>query len=125
TSNDGKNIVMFRNDGGTAIATTYWWANIGGSFIDADIIFHETYQHATSSMPCTGYYIQNTASHEFGHAIGMAHSDVASSTMYPSEGGCETSKESLDADDITGIQTIYPLNTGTPPPAPTPPSTDT
>src|SRR5712692_3048610 len=39
TTNDGINLVLFRNaSSGSAIATTYWWS-IGPRIVDADIVF--------------------------------------------------------------------------------------
>ena len=39
TTNDGINLVLFRNaSSGSAIATTYWWS-IGSRIVDADIVF--------------------------------------------------------------------------------------
>jgi hypothetical protein len=108
---DYKNEVFFRNDtGGSVIAETYWYSS-GTTLVDADIVFHEA-DHAftTASYGCTGseYYIENTGTHEFGHVLGMAHSTVTTATMYPYSDYCETIRETLDPDDIAGIQSLYP-----------------
>lgn len=50
------------------------------------------------------------AAHEFGHALGLAHSTVQGSLMYPYYGGPACA---LTQDDIDGIQQIY----GAPPTA--------
>ena len=44
------------------------------------------------------------ALHEFGHALGLGHSDVVGSVMEPVYAGA---RRILTADDIAGIQTIY------------------
>jgi hypothetical protein len=50
------------------------------------------------------YDLQTVLLHEVGHALGLGHSDIDGSVMFPSyEGG----KRSLTADDIAGIQHIY------------------
>ena len=50
------------------------------------------------------------AIHEFGHALGMAHSQIDTADMYAYYEGAN---ESLTSDDVAGIQSIY----STPPPA--------
>jgi len=109
-TNDGINVVMFRNaSSGSAIATTYWWSN-GSHIIDADIVFWDGgFQFFTGSTGCSnGFYIEDIAAHEFGHALGLGHSTVASATMFPSVSTCATGNRTLDPDDIAGVEALYP-----------------
>jgi len=109
-TNDGINVVMFRNaSSGSAIATTYWWSS-GSHIIDADIVFWDGgFQFFTGSTGCSnGFYIEDIAAHEFGHALGLGHSTVASATMYPSVSTCATGNRTLDPDDIAGVEALYP-----------------
>ncbi len=48
--------------------------------------------------------LYQTALHELGHALGLAHSTDASAVMYPTLG---TADPDLDANDIAGIQALY------------------
>jgi hypothetical protein len=110
TTNDGVNVVMFRNaSSGSAIATTYWWSS-GSRIIDADIVFWDGgFQFFTGSTGCSnGFYIEDIAAHEFGHALGLGHSTVTSATMYPSVSTCATGNRTLDPDDIAGVEALYP-----------------
>lgn len=113
-----KNEVFFRTDAPGPIAQTYWWAS-NGHFLDADIVFYENNAFVTHAEACNGaYYIENTVAHEFGHALGLYHSPYDTATMFATEGACETSKETLDPDDIAGVLSLYPASTNVPPAAP-------
>ena len=119
-TNDGINLVMFRNaSSGSALATTYTWFS-GTRMLDADIVFWDAgFQFFTGSSGCsTGFYIEDVATHEFGHALGLGHSTSATATMYPSIATCSQQSRSLDADDIAGVLALYPA-TGAPPTPPT------
>ncbi len=117
-TNDGVNLVVFRNGAsGGAIATTYWWSN-GSGIIDADIVFWDgAYRFFSGTAGCTGgFYIEDIAAHEFGHALGLGHSAVASTTMFPSTSSCNQRNRTLEPDDIAGVQSLYPPRAA--PPAP-------
>jgi hypothetical protein len=108
-TNDGLNVVTFRNaSSGSAIATTYYWYNSSG-LVDADIVFWDgAFKFFTGSSGCSGgFYIEDIAAHEFGHALGMGHSAVTGATMYPSVSSCNQGNRTLDADDIAGLLSLY------------------
>jgi hypothetical protein len=115
-TNDGVNAVFFRDDASGYIAETYWWWDGTGHLVDADIVYHENYKFYSGNMGCNGdgYYIENTGSHEFGHLLGLAHSSVDTAAMWPNSGACETIRETLDPDDLAGIQSLYPGSLSTP-----------
>ena len=118
TTNDGINLVLFRNaSSGSAIATTYWWSN-GSRIVDADIVFWDgAFQFFAGATGCSGgFYIEDIAAHEFGHALGLGHSTSTNATMYPSVSYCNMGNRTLDADDIAGVTALYALH---PPSAPT------
>ncbi len=115
-TNDGINLVLFRNaSSGSAIATTYWWSS-GSRIVDADIVFWDgAFRFFAGSSGCSGgFYIEDIAAHEFGHALGLGHSTSTNATMYPSVSSCSAGNRTLDADDIAGARALYPLQ---PPPA--------
>lgn len=115
-TNNARNEVFFRNaSNGGAIATTYTYSS-GGRTIDTDIVFWDgAYKFFTGSSGCSGgFYIEDVAAHEFGHALGLDHSAVSGASMYPSIGYCSTATRSLADDDKLGAEALYPsgpLNT--------------
>jgi hypothetical protein len=117
-TNDGINLIMFRNaSSGSAIATTYTWFS-GSSMIDADMVFWDAgFQFFTGSSGCSGgFYIEDVATHEFGHALGLGHSTSGTATMYPSISPCSQQTRTLDQDDIAGVLALYPPSSNPPTP---------
>lgn len=74
--------------------------------------------------PDQGYSLFLVAAHEFGHALGLDHSNIREALMYPMYSYVEDF--SLHEDDIEGIQYLYGSRTGPEPtaPQPTPTTTD-
>ncbi len=110
---DSINLVMFRNaSSGSAIATAYYWSS-GTRIVDADIVFWDgAFTFFSGSSGCSGssaFYIEDIAAHEFGHTLGLGHSATVGATMYPSVSTCNTGNRTLDADDIAGVRSLYPL----------------
>ena len=54
----------------------------------------------------TGINLLQVAVHEFGHSLGLGHSDQKSAIMYAYYRGYVPNM-ALDADDVNGIQTLY------------------
>lgn len=118
---NNKNEVFFRNDSSGFVAETYWWFDGSNHFIDADIVMHENYVYFAGSGCSKGVYLEEVATHEFGHALGLAHSSVPDATMEPAMPDyCDTSQLTLEADDISGIRTLYPPSTSSPIPSSAP-----
>lgn len=121
-ANNAHNDVFFRNEAnGSTIAVTYWWYDGTGYLVDADILFYDggfTFFGNTGACG-SGQYVQDVATHEFGHALGLKHTAVTSATMYASTGSCSKNWRSLDPDDIAGVEALYGTRTTTSPAAPT------
>jgi len=120
TGLDYTNLVVFRNQAnGSAIATTYSWFS-GSTIVDADVVFwNGGFTFFTGTTGCLlGFYIEDIATHEFGHALGMAHSTDPTATMYPSTPYCNSRQRILSPDDIAGVRALYPPIVTTAPPSP-------
>ncbi|KAF7700950.1 collagenase 3-like [Silurus meridionalis] len=74
-----------------------------------------------------GYNLFLVAAHEFGHSLGLEHSNVPGALMYPTYSPVNVDKYLLPRDDVNRIQALYGRNTEKPvnpdKPEPTPPVT--
>lgn len=104
-----RNEIFFRNESnGSVIAEVYWWYNSRSEFIDADMVFYDTRRFFPGSTGCSsGYYLEDIATHEFGHWYGLGHSTVSGATMWPSAATCSTNTRTLASDDIIGVESMY------------------
>ncbi|KAI3371545.1 hypothetical protein L3Q82_024133, partial [Scortum barcoo] len=73
----------------------------------------------------TGYVLFMVAAHEFGHSLGLSHSDDPGALMYPVYTYRDPATFVLPRDDVKGIQSLYGPNPTTDPvhPEPEPPTT--
>lgn len=110
-TNNGKNEVFFRNaSNGNLIAEAYWWADASNHLIDADVVFYDgAWQFRTSSTGCSnGFYLEDTAAHELGHALGLGHSPDPAATMYYAQYFCSQDWRTLESDDLAAVEALYP-----------------
>jgi hypothetical protein len=127
TAYDNRNVLIFRNaSSGSAIATTYSWWDSNKNLLDTDVIMWSgSFNFFTGSIGCgivsNAAYIEDIATHELGHALGLNHSTSSSATMYPSYSYCSQAFRTLASDDIAGAKALYGTATA-PPPANTPPT---
>lgn len=105
--------------GSTIVAlTTSSYVISSGELVDADVEMNAASATPTivDSPPCSAppytscvaNDVQNAATHELGHFLGLAHSPDPSSTMYASEPIGETSKRVLDSGSKQFICDVYP-----------------
>jgi len=97
------------NDDDLALTFLHYNAQTG-EILDADIVMNDV-DHAWSDalkdpVPAT-FDTANVLTHEMGHAIGLDHSTIAASTMYPSSAALETIKRDLADDDRQALASIY------------------
>ncbi|XP_019614049.1 PREDICTED: matrix metalloproteinase-18-like [Branchiostoma belcheri] len=76
-----------------------------GEGIHGDVHFDDAEMWTADSPMGTNLYM--VALHEFGHSLGLVHSDNADSVMFPWYPGYQGSSYTLPAVDVTAIQALY------------------
>jgi hypothetical protein len=102
---DGRNTISMADDlfaGQKFIALTTNWYDDNGRIIEADMEIDPT---AVSGS----YNMQQLVDHEMGHVLGLDHSAVLSSVMYPYV-GTGNATAALDSDDRVAIGAAYAKN---------------
>jgi len=98
---------------GSALAVTISRGFANGALVDADVVFD-------SARPWSSYPgplqlgtpdLHRVAIHEFGHVLGLNHPDEAGQSVDAIMLSRVTNLDSLQADDILGVNAIYPATT--------------
>lgn len=101
-----------------ATFTGYYAERSSGSgswkITDADIVTNSTGYNWTSQgedprgLGCSSeIYIEGVMVHEVGHGLGLAHTPVSGATMYASVSYCNNTPATTEADDESGIVSLY------------------
>lgn len=123
---DGQNTVLWASGNGctgSCLALTALTLQTGQVIVETDVTFNSAYSWQISG---SNYDTQAVAAHEFGHTLGIHHTEVTSTpqpTMYAYYFG--TGGRTLEADDVAALQcaqTVYPFSGGPPPSIPWPPA---
>lgn len=106
--------IMLNNNGhicnGSCLAATLTGYYSGNRILDADVYTNTKVNFTSSREPdgCSGEYdIDGVMVHEVGHVIGLGHSTVVGSTMYPSVSACNFNNRTLEQDDVAGKNDLY------------------
>lgn len=102
---DNQNVVSNMIDpsryGSGVLAVTF--TRGGANYTEFDMAWNPRHRWALS--PQGGVDVMGVAAHEFGHALGLGHTNVPGATMTPTyHAGART----LEADDIAGVRSLYP-----------------
>lgn len=115
---DGVNAISWSRLGGNTLGVTNYIStdtaqsqvcngNLIYRFAEVDVRFNNSLNWQTSSSCSNGFDLTGVSTHEFGHAVGLGHSNTGASTMYPSVAACDFSKSSLESDDRSGYNALY------------------
>jgi hypothetical protein len=84
------------------------------SIDDADIVTNRTGYNWTSQGEDPGgagcsseIFVEGVMVHEVGHGLGLGHTGVAGATMYASVSYCNNTPATTEADDESGIVSLY------------------
>lgn len=101
-----------------ATFTGYYAERAAGSgsykITDADIVTNASGYNWTSQGEDPGgagcsseIYVEGVMVHEVGHGLGLGHTGVAGATMYASVSYCNNNPATTEADDESGIVSLY------------------
>lgn len=98
-----SNSSIFFGGGGVAAVTNITFDYASGEIVETDIIVNSAI--AFSVTEGQNEYLGDVLSHEIGHALGLAHSEVKHSTMFY---WLTRGQHSLSKDDLAGAHALYP-----------------
>lgn len=116
TETDGRNEMVFGDypqDGVIAVAIT--WGYFTGKpstrrIVEFDILFDTDFTWGDADVNPTVMDLQNIATHEIGHGLGLGdlyNAECSEETMYGYSGEGDIEKRDLNTGDIAGIQALY------------------
>ena len=99
----------YPNDGVIAV-TSVWYTRVGKQIVEFDMRFNTRFNWGNGKDDNSLMDLQNIATHELGHAVGLADlytTTCSAVTMYGYSGYGDIEKRSLEPADITGLQVMY------------------
>jgi hypothetical protein len=109
---DYTNSVSFGDypSSGVIAVTTTWYNRFTKNAVESDILFDTDFTWGDAISDSSVMDLQNIATHEIGHTLGLNDLYTASCspvTMYGYSWNGDTTKRTLDSPDITGLQKVY------------------
>ncbi len=113
------NVIVFRDDGwphtdegggstDTIALTTVTYDVVNGDIFDADMEINSFTNKFTTTDMTSDVDLRSVLTHEAGHFLGLAHSDVTGATMYPNYSNGSVALRQPKDDDQQAICNAYP-----------------
>ena len=114
---NGRNDIFFSSDpyyfSGSGIVglTLVSFREDSGSILETDIVLNEIHSFRDRGVLLdkfpSEYFLGNVVTHEFGHSLGLSHSEVHRSTMFYK---LAHGQAGIDNDDRSGVNHHYPMS---------------
>ncbi len=109
---DYKNSISFGNYGQTGViaVTSIWRNTMTKAIVEFDMMFDIDYMWGDAIANPALMDLQNIATHELGHAVGLDdiyQSSCSTVTMYGYSSNGDVGKRALELPDITGLIELY------------------
>ena len=109
---DFKNSVVFGPypDNSAIAITSLWFSRKGKQIIEFDIIFNTKFAWGDAAVNPSVMDLQNIATHEFGHSVGLDDiysAECSTATMYGYSWQGDLQKRTLEEPDIAGLLRMY------------------
>lgn len=109
---DSKNSVVFGAypQSNVIAVTSVWYTRATRRIVEFDMLFNVYYDWGDATAASAVMDLQNIATHELGHSVGLSDlytTSCSAVTMYGYSGYGETQKRTLEQPDKTGLQKMY------------------
>lgn len=109
---DFQNAIVFGEypDSNAIAVTSIWYSRRTKQIVEFDMIFNTKFAWGDSTTTPNVMDLQNIATHEFGHAVGLDDlytTSCSAVTMYGYSSYGDMEKRTLEQPDITGLQKMY------------------
>ncbi len=97
-------------DSNVIAVTSVWYSRATKQIVEFDQEYNTRFAWGDASINPSLMDLQNIATHELGHAVGLADiytSSCSSVTMYGYSGNGDLQKRTLEQPDLTGLQKMY------------------
>lgn len=107
-----QNAIVFGNYpiAGVIAVTTVWYNPATKAIVEFDMMLDTDWVWGDATVDATKMDLQNIATHELGHGVGLADvydTSCSAVTMYGYSNYGETQKRNLESPDIKGLQILY------------------